>query len=109
MTSWTEGHVPHSDAPYAGMYAYIWPEPDALDGRSWGVEGAAWHADAGLVLLPWATLRETVDPHHAIVAFGDAAYGAAVETAGWPSDLIVPRCDGWYMSRTPPRRSKQIQ
>ncbi|MER6978390.1 DUF5996 family protein, partial [Streptomyces carpinensis] len=89
-------------APHAGLYAYIWPQPDGLEGRSWGVDGAAWHADAGLVLLPWTALRETADPHHAVVAFGDAVYEAAVETAGWPSDLIGPRCDGWYMSRTPP-------
>jgi hypothetical protein len=34
--------------------------------------------------------------------FGDAVYEAAVETAGWPADLIGPRCDGWRMSTTPP-------
>ncbi len=89
-------------APNAGMYAYIWPQPDGLGGRSWGVEGAAWHPDAGLVRLPWAKLRETADPHQAIVAFGDAVYDAAVETAGWPSNLVGPRVEGWYMSRTPP-------
>jgi hypothetical protein len=54
-----------SEAPDAGMYAYIWPQPEGLEGRSWGVDGAAWHPDAGLVLLPWATLRETADPHQA--------------------------------------------
>jgi len=89
-------------APGAGMYAYIWPQPDGLEDRSWGVDGAVWNADAGLVLLPWDKLRETTDPHQAIVAFGDAVYDAAVELAGWPSDLIGPRVDGWYMSRTPP-------
>ncbi|MGW0954342.1 DUF5996 family protein [Streptomyces sp. NPDC002545] len=91
-----------SEAQDVGMYAYIWPQPDGLENRSWGVDGAAWHPDAGLVLLPWDVLRETADPHRAIVAFGDAVYDAAVETAGWPSDLIGVRCDGWYMSRTPP-------
>lgn len=88
-------------APHVGMYAYIWPRPDGLDGRDWGVDGAAWHPDAGLVLLPWAALRETADPGRAVVAFGDAVYDAAVDTAGWPADLVGPRCDGWYMSRTP--------
>ncbi|MFI1853318.1 DUF5996 family protein [Streptomyces sp. NPDC020480] len=90
------------EAPDVSMYAYIWPQPDGLEGRSWGVDGAAWNPHAGLVLLPWAALRQTADPHQAIVAFGDAVYDAAVETAGWPSDLMGPRCDGWYMSRTPP-------
>jgi hypothetical protein len=90
------------ETPDVGMYAYIWPQPDGLEGRSWGVDGAAWHPDAGLVLLPWTTVRDTADPHQAIVAFGDAVYDAAVETAGWPPDLVGPRFDGWHMSRTPP-------
>jgi hypothetical protein len=89
------------DAPPIGMYAYIWPQPDGLEGRSWGVKGAAWYPEAGLVLLPWDTLRELPDPHRAIVDFGDAVYEAAVETAGWPTDVFVPRVDGWYVSRTP--------
>ncbi|MFG2409868.1 DUF5996 family protein [Streptomyces brevispora] len=89
-------------APSIGMYAYIWPQPDGLEGRYWGVDGAVWNADAGLVLLPWDKLRKATDPHQAIVAFGDAVYDAAVELAGWPSDLIGPRVNGWYMSRTPP-------
>ncbi|MGM9379387.1 DUF5996 family protein [Streptomyces antibioticus] len=90
-----------AQAPHTGMYAYIWPQPDGLADRSWGVKGAAWHPDAGLVRLPWSALRETPDPRQAIVAFGDAVYDAAVETAGWPPDLVGPRVDGWYMSTTP--------
>ena len=88
--------------PATGMYAYIWPQPAGLDGRSWGVDGAVWNSDAGLALLPWSVLREQDDPHRAIVSFGDAVYEAAMELAGWPSNLIGPRCDGWHMSRTPP-------
>ncbi|GHE67052.1 hypothetical protein GCM10014715_20870 [Streptomyces spiralis] len=97
------------DRPSIGMYAYIWPQPDGLEGRSWGVEGATWNADAGLVLLPWEALRETKDPHQAIVAFGDAVYQAAVETAGWPADLVGPRVDGWYASRTPASTLQQLR
>ena len=90
------------EAPAAGMYAYIWPQPGGLEGRTWGVDGAAWLPDAGLAVLPWSVLRTRPDPHQAIVDFGDAVYQAAVETAGWPADLVGPRCDGWHMSRTPP-------
>ncbi|MFC9531942.1 DUF5996 family protein [Streptomyces sp. NPDC056975] len=89
-------------SPNASMYAYIWPQPDGLEGRSWGVDGAAWNPGAGLVLLPWSTLRKAADPRQAVVAFGDAVYEAAVETAGWPADVIGSRCDGWRMSTTPP-------
>ncbi|WP_037910993.1 DUF5996 family protein [Actinacidiphila yeochonensis] len=89
-------------APVPGMYAYIWPQPDGLGDRSWGVPGAAWNPDAGLVLLPWSELRKAPDPHAAVVAFGDAVQDAAVALADWPADLVGPRCDGWRMSRTPP-------
>jgi Family of unknown function (DUF5996) len=93
-------------APAAAVYAYIWPQPDGLAGRSWGVEGAEWNPEAGLVLLPWSVLREQQDPHGAVVSFGEAVYRAAVELADWPSDLIGPRCDGWHMSRTRPAETR---
>ncbi|MFG3125657.1 DUF5996 family protein [Streptomyces sp. NPDC048201] len=85
-----------------GMYAYIWPQPDGLSGRSWGVEGADWHPDLGLALMPWQNLRRLPDPHGAIIRFGDAVYDAAVQTADWPTDLVGPRVDGWYMSEHQP-------
>jgi hypothetical protein len=91
----------NAPVPPIGMYAYIWPQPDGLEGRSYGVEGADWYPEAGLMLLPWDSLRRLPDPRQAIVKFGDAVYQAAVETAGWPTDVFVPRVDGWYVSRTP--------
>ena len=95
------------DAPAAGLYAYIWPQPEGLeDVGSWGVEGAAWYPDAGLVLLPWSVLAAQDDPHAAVVSFGDAVYRAAVEKAGWPANLLGTRCDGWHMSRTPPAETR---
>jgi hypothetical protein len=90
------------DAPAAGMYAYIAPQPDGLEGRSWGVEDASWVPEAGLVVWPWDAVRASADPHAAIVSFADAVYDAAVETARWPPDLVGPRFDGWHASRTPP-------
>ncbi len=90
------------DSPAAAVYAYIAPQPDGLQGRSWGPDGAGWIADAGLAVLPWETLRATTDPRETIIAFADAVYAAAVETAGWPADLVGPRFDGWHASRIPP-------
>lgn len=96
---------PH--APIPGMYAYIWPQPENLAGRRWGVDAAEWNPGAGLVRLPWEALRDTENPRRAIVDFGDAVYQAAVETAGWPADLVTLRVDGWYMSTTPPEVVEQ--
>jgi len=83
------------------VYAYIAPQPDGLDERAWGPAAATWEPEAGLVLLPWDALRRLADPEEAIVQFGDAVYAAAAETAGWPIELVGPRHDGWYASRTP--------
>ncbi len=91
-----------ADSPDAAFFAYIVPQPDGVENRSWGPRGAAWLADAGLASLPWSDVISADDPAQAVIEFGDATYDAAVELAGWPVDLIGPRFDGWYASRTPP-------
>lgn len=53
-------------------------------------------------LLDSDVVVESADPRRAIVAFGETVYEAAVETAGWPADVIGSRCDGWRMRTTPP-------
>ena len=90
------------ESPVPAVYAYIAPQPEGLEGRSWGPASAAWLPDAGLVVLPWEALRELADPHEEIIAFADAVYAAAVDTAGWPADLVGPRFDGWHASLVPP-------
>jgi len=91
--------------PFASVYAYIAPQPDGLDDRSWGPDGATWEPEAGLALLPWDALRRLPEPEEAIIQFADAVYAAAAETAGWPLELVGPRHDGWYASRTPLART----
>ena len=87
----------------SGLYAYVAPRPEGMETiRDWGVPGARWDPDAGLVLLPWARLQERPDPAAAVVDLGDAVYAAAVTLAGWPADLVGGRFTGWYASTTPP-------
>lgn len=93
------------ESPSAGIYAYIAPQPKGLETRSWGVDGGVWIPAAGLAVLPWDKLRLAADPQAAIVAFADAVYAAAVETAGWPEGLVAERHDGWYASKTPPAQA----
>ncbi len=90
------------DSPTATVYAYIAPQPDGMDARSWGTPGAAWVPAVGLALLPWRDVIMAPDPTTAIIDFGDAVYGAAVDLAGWPTDLTGPRHDGWHASHMPP-------
>lgn len=89
-------------APQAGMYAYIAPQPAGLEGRSWGPDGAQWQPSLGLATLSWEALRSGTDPHAEILAFADAVYAVAVDTAGWSAELVGPRFDGWHASTTPP-------
>lgn len=44
-----------ASAPQAGMYAYIWPAPDGLEGRSWG----GWRARPGTPTPVWCSCRGT--------------------------------------------------
>ena len=89
------------DSPEAAVYAYIAPQPDGLEGRAWGAESARWVPEAGLIVLPWEGLRCSEDPGQTRLDFADAVYLAAVETAGWPPDLVGERLSGWDASRTP--------
>lgn len=91
-----------SDLPMAAVYAYIAPQPDGIGQHAWGPAGSAWLPEAGLAVLPWHDAVAADDPAQAIIEFGDAAYAAAVDLAGWPANLVGPRFDGWHASHTPP-------
>jgi hypothetical protein len=97
------------ETPVAGVYAYIAPQPQGLDGRTWGTDGAEWVPEAGLVRLSWDALRAAKDPTEAIISFADAVYGAAVDTAGWPAELVGSRHDGWHASKTPPEAPRSTK
>lgn len=88
-------------SPVPAFYAYISPAPEGLEQADFGVAGASWMPQAGLVVLPWDAVRESEDPAGAVVRFGDAVYAAAVELGGWPGDLVGPRVDGWHAARNP--------
>lgn len=90
------------ESPEAALYAYIAPQPQGLEKRSWGAPGAVWLPDAGIATFPWSEVIAAKDPTQSIVDFGDAVYDAAVDLAGWRADLIGPRFDGWYASHTSP-------
>lgn len=90
------------DSPQDSVYADIVLQPDGFEGRSWGGPGAAWRPDAGIAALPWDDVVAAEDSERSIIASADAAYDAAVDLAGWSADLVGPRHDGWYASRTPP-------
>jgi len=87
-----------SRSPMPSFFAYISPPPQGIATATFGVDGAAFNAQAGLIGLPWETVRATSDPHGTILTFADAVYENAVKLGGWPADLVGQRCDGWYAS-----------
>jgi Family of unknown function (DUF5996) len=87
-----------SRAPMPSFFAYISPPPQGIATAKFGVDGAAFNAAAGLIVLPWETVRASKDPHGTVLTFADAVYENAVKLGGWPADLVGPRCDGWYAS-----------
>ncbi len=82
----------------ASLFAYISPPPEGIATATFGVEGAAFNASAGLISLPWESVRTSQDPHATLLAFADGVYDAAVRLGGWPRELVGPRIDGWYAS-----------
>ncbi len=80
------------------FFAYISPPPAAIATASFGLPGAAFNAAAGLISVPWETVRTQPDPHAAVLRFADSVYDAAIKLGGWPQDLVGPRVDGWYAS-----------
>jgi hypothetical protein len=84
--------------PEPSFFAYISPPPSAIASADFGVPGAAFNAAAGLIVLPWESVRTQPDPHAAILRFADSVYGAAITLGGWPKDLVGQRVDGWYAS-----------
>ncbi|HEY8313831.1 MAG TPA: DUF5996 family protein [Candidatus Baltobacteraceae bacterium] len=82
----------------ASFFAYVSPPPEGIATANFGVSGAAYDAKAGLVSLPWDTVRAAEDPRGTVVRFADAVYDVAVKLGGWPPDWTGTRHDGWYAS-----------
>lgn len=84
--------------PEAVIFSYIAPAPKGIEAADFGVEGASYSAERGLITLPWEAVCASDDPKATIIRFGDAVYKAAIELGGWPDDLTGSRHDGWYAS-----------
>jgi hypothetical protein len=82
----------------AAFYAYISPSPPGIDAVDFGVDGATYLPEAGLIVLPWDIVRARDDPQETVVRFADGVYHAAIELGGWPANLTGPRHEGWYAS-----------
>lgn len=63
-------------------YAYAYPEPAGFS--KWAIpDGARYDGDLGEFVLPYETVRTAEDPDELLLAFLQATYEAAAESAGW--------------------------
>ncbi|WP_420606322.1 DUF5996 family protein [Novosphingopyxis sp.] len=71
------------DVGEAAFYAYAYPTPDGLAGGAIRPEPGRWSAELGEFILPYAAVREAVDPDDALLSFLQSSYAAAADLAGW--------------------------
>ena len=70
------------------FYAYAVPEPPGLKAARVQPRGAFYHGELGEFVLPYETVRKTVSPEHAIVAFVDSTYDQAATLARWNRPVL---------------------
>jgi Family of unknown function (DUF5996) len=83
------GFWPGGEAhPHAVFYSYAYPVPSGMSERSVRPEGAVWSPELGEFVLPYATMRGTVDPDATLMAFLQSTYEAAADLAGWNREQL---------------------
>jgi hypothetical protein len=74
------GGGPVKDAAY---YAYAYPEPAGFRDFRPEPAGAYYCAELGEFILPYETVRESIDPDAVLLRFLATTYGAAADLGGW--------------------------
>ena len=78
-----------SDAfPHAAFYAYAYPSPAGYAEAKVAPAEAAWNAELGEFILPYAAVRAAADPDAALLAFCQSTYDAAANLARWDRDSL---------------------
>jgi hypothetical protein len=70
------------------FYAYCYPTPKGYAERPAGPEGAGWNSSLAEFVLPYETVRRSIDPDGILLQFLDATYGAAADLAHWDRKLL---------------------
>jgi hypothetical protein len=84
------GFWPGNEAfPHAAFYAYAYPVPEGLGERVVAPSAAFWHQPLGEFLLPYAAVRDAVDPDAAVQQFLDSTFEAAAHLLDWPADQVI--------------------
>jgi hypothetical protein len=67
----------------AAFYAYGYPSPATLAKRPIAPETAAWNAQLGEFILPYAAVRAASNPEATLLAFLQSGYEAVADELAW--------------------------
>ena len=79
------------DATYgkAAFYAYAHPAPDSFSNGKVSPEPARWDAGLGQYILDWDDVRESADPHAAVLEFFRSIFAHACTVCQWDPELAA--------------------
>lgn len=70
------------------FYAHAYPEPDGFRDHPVAPEDAFYYPDGGQFVLPYATVREAVDPDATLLVFLQTTYEAAAVHGAWDREAL---------------------
>lgn len=85
------------------FYAYSYPMPAGCEKAPVKPASAYYHAQLGEWILPYESVRTSVDPDKALLDFLASTYDAAAERAGWDRGKLE-RPAGWVPNGRHPQR-----
>jgi hypothetical protein len=65
------------------FYSYAYPEPEGFREIDLGISDARYDGQLGEFILPYEAVRTSVDPDRLLLAFLQATYEAAADSAHW--------------------------
>jgi hypothetical protein len=84
------GFWPGDDnAPNPGFYGYLVPRPDGCETAPIEPEHAGWVESMGEWMMPYDKVRESDDPHQAILDFLGSVYRIATTQGGWDAEQFT--------------------
>ena len=74
--------------PRPAYYAFTYPKPEGLERQTVRPAAARWDSAMGEFLLDYESVRQSKEPHAAVLEFANSTYAAGAELAGWDRKLL---------------------
>jgi hypothetical protein len=74
--------------PHAAFYSYAYPEPTAFAKAKITPPEAFYHNDLHEFILPYETVRTSLDPAATLMSFLESSYRAAANLGRWDREIL---------------------